>query len=536
LISEPLIRNNNGAGSEARLFSPEAEMSVVGGMFIDADAIARAADLIQASDFHAERHRILFRAMLDVWRSGGVVDAVTLSEYLKNAGAFEAAGGAAYLAQLMDAVPTAANIEYHARIVRERALERQATELAKEIAQNPRNTTARELLSKALADLSAQSHHRPRFQPLTDEEVEALPPPEQLLNGILIANSLAVLVGAPEGGKTFLALSWALSIATGVPWCGRSVRRGPTLYVAAEGTGGLGKRLRAWKVANHRTGSTDARFVTVPVAMLDPAEHSRFVREAIQTLPKPPVLIILDTLNRTFIGGDENSSKDMGEYVRAADRLREETGATVLIVHHAGWDQTRERGSSVLRGAADTMMLLKTEDERITLTCTKQKDLPHFDSVELRLVKVAESCVLLTADRAPQLSPDELTEKQVEALRLLRTHFLDDGATATAWMKASGFPERTFYDARTALVRKGYVTAPTRPRGGRYTLSRRGEEFLTANCGVTAEVLRRSKPTFTAEEEGALYKPLDFPRFDGHRVYAALGVRASCVSNSAGDL
>ena len=66
-------------------------------------------------------------------------------------------------------------------------------------------------------------------------------------------------------------------------------------------------------------------------------------------------MVIIDTLNRN-IGGSESSEDDMGAFIAAADRLRSQYGSTVLVVHHTGWNNERERGHSSLRGAADTMI------------------------------------------------------------------------------------------------------------------------------------------------------------------------------------
>ncbi len=117
-------------------YSLEAEMSVLGGMFIDADAVVKAVELLDDSMFYREAHRRLFRAMVRMWQTGEVIDVITLSEFLKNAGDFETVGGSAYLAQLLDAVPTAANIEYHSRIVREKAILRRLIEAATGIIQS----------------------------------------------------------------------------------------------------------------------------------------------------------------------------------------------------------------------------------------------------------------------------------------------------------------------------------------------------------------------------------------------------------------
>jgi replicative DNA helicase len=131
----PVLGSAPAAFDRKPPFSHEAELSVLGGMLIDPDAIVRVVEILDDTMFYREAHRRLFRAMVRLWERGAVLDAVTLSEELKTAGDFETVGGAAYLAQLVDAVPTAANIEYHARIVREKGVLRRLIEAATSIIQ-----------------------------------------------------------------------------------------------------------------------------------------------------------------------------------------------------------------------------------------------------------------------------------------------------------------------------------------------------------------------------------------------------------------
>ncbi|MFW5952211.1 MAG: DnaB-like helicase N-terminal domain-containing protein, partial [Gemmatimonadota bacterium] len=105
-------------------YAAEAEVSVLGGMLIDHDAVAKAVEIIDDSMFYREGHRRIYRSMARLFQRGEVVDPTTVVEELKKTDELEQAGGLPYLAELLDAVPTAANIEYHARIVRERALMR----------------------------------------------------------------------------------------------------------------------------------------------------------------------------------------------------------------------------------------------------------------------------------------------------------------------------------------------------------------------------------------------------------------------------
>ena len=88
-------------------------------MLIDGDAVLKAVEHVDASMFYAERHRRIFGAMVSIAERGGVVDPLTLSEELSRKGELDASGGKDYIGFLVDAVPTAANVEYHAEIVRE---------------------------------------------------------------------------------------------------------------------------------------------------------------------------------------------------------------------------------------------------------------------------------------------------------------------------------------------------------------------------------------------------------------------------------
>lgn len=111
----------------------EAEQSVLGAMLIDPDAIARVAETLREDDFYRDAHRRIFRAILNLWERGEAADLVTVTEELATQGALEDVGGASYVATLASAVPTAANVEYYARIVEEKALLRQLINVATRI-------------------------------------------------------------------------------------------------------------------------------------------------------------------------------------------------------------------------------------------------------------------------------------------------------------------------------------------------------------------------------------------------------------------
>lgn len=110
-------------------WSPEAEQAVLGAMLLDQDAALKAIQLLADTAFYRDPHRRIFRAMEDVVDRGDVLDPVVLRDELARRADLDAAGGLDYLAELLDVVPTAANVEFHARIVREKALLRRLIEV-----------------------------------------------------------------------------------------------------------------------------------------------------------------------------------------------------------------------------------------------------------------------------------------------------------------------------------------------------------------------------------------------------------------------
>jgi replicative DNA helicase len=112
----------------------EAESSVLGGILLDNEAINQVLELLRPEDFYRESHRKIFRAMIELSDRSEPVDVITLSDCLKARRDIDAVGGSAYLASLADFVPTAANISYYARIVREKSILRNLIGAATDIA------------------------------------------------------------------------------------------------------------------------------------------------------------------------------------------------------------------------------------------------------------------------------------------------------------------------------------------------------------------------------------------------------------------
>jgi replicative DNA helicase len=112
----------------------EAEVSVLGAVLLDNAVLPRVVEILQPEDFYRGPHRRIYAAMLELFERDEAIDTLTLRERLEQRDQLAEVGGAVYLASLLDQVPTAANVAYHARIVREKAMLRGLITAATEIA------------------------------------------------------------------------------------------------------------------------------------------------------------------------------------------------------------------------------------------------------------------------------------------------------------------------------------------------------------------------------------------------------------------
>lgn len=111
----------------------EAEIAVLGSMLIEEEAIGHAVEIVQGPFFYKDAHKKIFQTIVDLYSSNKAVDLVTLTEELKKKGSLEDVGGPAYLTELTAAVPTAANVQLYAKIVKEKAILRRLINTATHI-------------------------------------------------------------------------------------------------------------------------------------------------------------------------------------------------------------------------------------------------------------------------------------------------------------------------------------------------------------------------------------------------------------------
>jgi hypothetical protein len=300
-----------------------------------------------------------------------------------------------------------------------------------------------------------------------DVSLAARPVPPMLVAPYIPERSVVVIPGAPAAGKTFLALGMALAIGTGRNFLGCTVSRsGPVVMVAAEGAEHLQKRIHAWKRSERMATDESANLYLVEGAidLRDPEAVTQFITEA---STRRPVMVILDTLARCTPGADENSAKDMGEAMAALDRIKVELQAAVVALHHTNASDTRERGSTAIRGAADVLLFVDRADDLLTVRPDKAKDtaLPDALSLELNPIHGTDSCVLVRRGLGPSL-----TSNGRRLIRLL-SDVHNNGATHDELKRTSKIPHSTFVRTLKTLQDLGHVSK----RGRYYSLTWMGQ-------------------------------------------------------------
>ncbi len=208
----------------------EAERSVLGSMLIDSDAIGEAIRILDESWFYEDSHRKLYHAIIELFNVNKNVDLVTLTDKLKSDGLLEKVGGVAYISSIIDFVPTSANIEHYAHIVKERGILRKLIGNATQIISGCYETKSNiedvvdnaERLIFEVADLrqTQQSHHIKDLIKDGIEHLDKLYKNKKHITGIptgfieidrmtsgLQNSDLIILAGRPSMGKSALAVS-----------------------------------------------------------------------------------------------------------------------------------------------------------------------------------------------------------------------------------------------------------------------------------------------------------------------------------------
>jgi replicative DNA helicase len=210
----------------------EAEQSVIGSILLENEAISKALEILKPDDFYYGSHQQVFQCMIELFEKNEPTDFITITERLKKKKKLEEIGGASYIADLSEKIPTAANIEFYAKIVKEKSVLRKLIHSATEIVSKA--ATAQENVEDLL-DFSentifsiSEYHIKPSFFPLKDilkatfKDIEKLYEKKQLITGIPTGftdldertsgfqpSDLIIIAGRPSMGKTAFSLNVA---------------------------------------------------------------------------------------------------------------------------------------------------------------------------------------------------------------------------------------------------------------------------------------------------------------------------------------
>ena len=305
-------------------------------------------------------------------------------------------------------------------------------------------------------------------------ELLELPDTEWLVQDWIPRQRLVTMYGQPGHGKSFVALDIALSVAEGIPWLGKhKTRQGPVIYIAAEGGHSIKRRVKAWMDYNGIKSVEAMQFVLEAFDMKDERAVGEFV-EKIEDRDIYPELVIVDTLSRSFGGGEENASTDMGQFVNRIAEVATNRQTAIMAIHHTNVGGARERGHTSLRGGMDVMIkctAIKDRDHQlknVIVDNDKQKDDPSAPRIVLERLNVAKSCVLIPSEGRDL--PEGVPMLSDVAAKLLSVCWAVEGEKIEKdeWLASVEFSRRTFHRAANELLDKNLVK---RQGHGKYMLT-----------------------------------------------------------------
>jgi hypothetical protein len=332
---------------------------------------------------------------------------------------------------------------------------------------------------KADALIDRLSGKKASFKLLPFNELVPGNGPPYLVKGLIPRVGLTVVWGPPKCGKSFWVYDLAMHVALGWEFRGRRTQQGSVVYCAFEGANGFKARAEAFRRHHVIDQAVDFYLVATPTNLV--TDHPALI-EAIETQKCAPVAVVLDTLNRS-LQGSENDVEDMSNYIKAADAIREKFGCAVIIVHHCGVEGTRPRGHTSLGGAVDAQLAVKRDPVgNIAVEVEWMKDGPEGDCVVSKLEPAdvgmdsdgdtITSCVVVPVDTPSAALEAKLTKNQTTMFAILHGAG-QSGLTTEEWNERAreaglGIARKAdLYDFREALKSKGRV----RQYGNRWTVA-----------------------------------------------------------------
>lgn len=319
-------------------------------------------------------------------------------------------------------------------------------------------------------------------------DLESLPTPEPLIDGVLTRHAYAVLRGRDGVYKSFVALDWALCVATGKRWQDRATEQARVLYIAGEGAYGIDARIKAWRTGFYGGRPLDRGVFTLRKSAVSLFPGGAALEHLLKVTERGEYgLVVVDTLRRASGGADGNGS-DMGVVVDNIDEIKRATNnGSVLVIAHTDKSDLDARGYSGIEDDADIVWHAKRpeecEENALDLVNAKMKDGPEGAIFKLQMTKTLDS--LTIGNRNEDAAAPEGNDARF--LVAMRDVFMTTGATASQLSEVTGMTMGQVLQARGRLELSGHVKiekrgasdkiilvkfegappAPLRSRGGR---------------------------------------------------------------------
>lgn len=316
-------------------------------------------------------------------------------------------------------------------------------------------------------------------------ELHRIPPAISLIPDVLFVNTLHQFFGAPGSAKSFLLLDIACTVA--------QLYR--VIYVAAEAIEDYEARVNAW-ATHHGRSVENLYFWREPLQLGNPASVQQFIAAASAL---QPAVVVLDPLADCMTGLDENVAGDMGVAIAALNEIRRTTHAAMAIVHHTGWNDERERGHSLLRGACRIVVKVEMRDDGlIRFSCVKKNQGAKFTPRLFRLIAAGTMGGVLPLPAGQvMVGRTKPTERMLKVMEALTTEPLRKGATHTQIQQDTQIAAGTLNRVLTALSEQGYISSTDKGRSTYYRLTDLGQDALDIAAEDTGSSGGR-----TLEEDG----------------------------------
>jgi hypothetical protein len=292
---------------------------------------------------------------------------------------------------------------------------------------------------------------QPTFKLETYDSIDVGKPKDWLVHDILGRGEFSVWFGHPGASKSVIVGDLCCHVAWGKDWFGRRVRQGAVVYVAAERAAVVKRRFGAFKHVNKPSADKlPILIVSGHIDLYQGRGHVEQLLADIEAFQKQRAdelaLVVIDTLNRTLGGGDENGSSEMGAFVSSVGRIQAATGAHVLAIHHPPKDgELRLRGHSALLGAVDTSVAVKHEKSYRSAVVQKQNDGEEGIGIAYDLKRIVLATheqgettapIVVPLDGGALAEPTKLVSGHRKGvLASLRARAADEGITREAWFE-----------------------------------------------------------------------------------------------------